>query len=170
VEVLEAMDGLPVTVRLLDPPLHEFLPSTVELQVKEATGELTAEERRLLDVGLAWAEVNPMIGTRGVRLGVLKPGLYAMQVRSLLEAVEIRRAAGGTPVVEVMIPLTVSGPELALARSWVDAELAASDLAEDRAAVTVGTMIETPRAALLAADLAALRRLLSRSGSNDPPS
>jgi pyruvate,orthophosphate dikinase len=160
------MDGLPVTVRLLDPPLHEFLPSTLELRVKEATGELTGEERRLLDAGLAWAEANPMIGTRGVRLGVLKPGLYAMQVRSLLEAVEIRRAAGGTPVVEVMIPLTVSGPELALARSWVDAELAASHLADGGAAVTVGTMIETPRAALDAAGLAPFAEFFS-FGTND---
>ncbi len=69
VEILEAMDGLPVTVRLLDPPLHEFLPSTHELAVKEATVGLTDEERRLYDAALLWQEANPMLGTRGVRLG-----------------------------------------------------------------------------------------------------
>src|SRR5205823_8821423 len=73
--ILEAMDGLPVTVRLLDPPLHEFLPSTEELLVKEATGGLTDQERLLYDAARAWNEVNPMLGTRGVRLGVIKPGL-----------------------------------------------------------------------------------------------
>ena len=166
VEVLEAMDGLPVTVRLLDPPLHEFLPSTVDLRVQAAAGALTDEERRLLEAAVAWAEVNPMLGTRGVRLGVLKPGLYAMQVRSLLQAVELRRAAGGTPVVEVMIPLTVTGAELGLARSWVDAELAAADLGEGSEAVTVGTMIETPRAALVAGELAASADFFS-FGTND---
>ncbi|CAN5464971.1 pyruvate, phosphate dikinase [soil metagenome] len=116
-EVLEAMDGLPVTVRLLDPPLHEFLPDVEELVVKEATSGLSDEERELLEAARDWQEANPMLGTRGVRLGVVKPGLYAMQVRALVEAAADRVAAGGTPVVEVMIPLTVSREELALARS-----------------------------------------------------
>ncbi|MGH9066858.1 MAG: putative PEP-binding protein, partial [Acidimicrobiales bacterium] len=113
--ILEAMDGLPVVVRLLDPPLHEFLPDTGELAVKEATSGLTDEERRLYDAARAWQEVNPMLGTRGVRLGVIKPGLYAMQVRALMEAALDRLAAGGKPVVEIMIPLTVTREELALA-------------------------------------------------------
>ena len=69
-EILEAMDGLPVTVRLLDPPLHEFLPSTEELEIKQATAGLTAEEEKLLEAAKVWHEFNPMLGTRGVRLGV----------------------------------------------------------------------------------------------------
>ena len=119
-EILEAMDGLPVTVRLLDPPLHEFLPSTEELRVKEATEGLSDEERLLFDAARLWREVNPMLGTRGVRLGVVRPGLYEMQVRALLEAAVERLAPGGRPIIEVMIPLTVSRAELALARSWVE--------------------------------------------------
>ena len=168
VAVLEAMDGLPVTVRLLDPPLHEFLPSTTELEIKEATAGLSEEEQRLLDAGRNWAEANPMIGTRGVRLAVVKPGLYAMQVRALLEAVRARVEAGGHPVVEVMIPLTVTGPELALARSWVEDEMADHELAEGGrdAGVTIGTMVETPRAALRAGELAAHAEFLS-FGTND---
>ncbi|MFX8820960.1 putative PEP-binding protein, partial [Acinetobacter baumannii] len=82
---------------------------------------LDAEERELLAAAKAWKEVNPMLGTRGVRLGVIKPGLYAMQVRALMEAALDRVAAGGRPRVEVMIPLTVTREELALARSWVTA-------------------------------------------------
>ena len=120
VELLEEMDGLPVTVRLLDPPLHEFLPKVEELDLKEATAaRITEDERRLRQAALDWSEQNPMLGIRGVRLAVMKPGLYAMQVRALLDAVRDRVAAGGRPIVEVMIPLTVSGDELALARSWV---------------------------------------------------
>ncbi len=80
IAILSAMDALPVTVRLLDPPLHEFLPSTEEMAVKDATVGLSTEERRLYDAALSWKEANPMLGTRGVRLGVIKPGLYAMQV------------------------------------------------------------------------------------------
>ena len=85
-DILEAMDGLPVTVRLLDPPLHEFLPSVEELRIKQATTGLDDEEKQLLAAAETWSEHNPMIGTRGVRLGVIKPGLYAMQVRALLDA------------------------------------------------------------------------------------
>jgi pyruvate,orthophosphate dikinase len=91
------MDGLPVTVRLLDPPLHEFLPDVESLAVKEAEGTLTEEEAKLLQAARTWREVNPMIGVRGVRLGVLKPGLYAMQVKALMEAVVLRTRPGGTP-------------------------------------------------------------------------
>ena len=118
-ELLEEMDGLPVTVRLLDPPLHEFLPKVEELDLKEALGTITDDERRLRQAALDWSEQNPMLGIRGVRLAVMKPGLYAMQVRALLDAVRDRVAVGGKPIVEVMIPLTVSDDELALARSWV---------------------------------------------------
>jgi pyruvate,orthophosphate dikinase len=167
VEILAAMDGLPVTVRLLDPPLHEFLPSTEELAVKEAKEGLDDEERRLYRAALAWREANPMLGTRGVRLGVLKPGLYAMQVRALLQAALRRIDDGGHPIVEVMIPLTVSGPELALARDWVE-EAISSELHghRGRLAVSIGTMIETPRAALVAGELAQHAEFFS-FGTND---
>ena len=115
------MDGLPVTIRLLDPPLHEFLPDIEELAVKEATTGLSPEEQRLYAAARSWHEFNPMLGTRGVRLGVIKPGLYAMQVRALMEAALQRVEVGGHPMVEIMIPLTVNREELALARSWVEA-------------------------------------------------
>ena len=164
-EILEAMDGLPVTIRLLDPPLHEFLPDTMELAIKEATVGLTAEEGRLFEAAKLWHEFNPMLGTRGVRLGVIKPGLYAMQVRALMEAALDRVDAGGHPIVEIMIPLTVSREELALARSWVEGAVTAVQSDPSRAKkgskgakgtleVLIGTMIETPRAALLAGEIA----------------
>ncbi|HLG67359.1 MAG TPA: pyruvate, phosphate dikinase [Acidimicrobiales bacterium] len=175
--ILAAMDGLPVTVRLLDPPLHEFLPSTHELAVKEATVGLSAEERRLYDAARAWQEANPMLGTRGVRLGVLKPGLYAMQVRALMEAARRRVAEGGHPVIEIMIPLTVSREELALARRWVvEAVEAAGALpggrrragarSKEALEVSIGTMIETPRAALRAGEIAEVAEFFS-FGTND---
>jgi pyruvate,orthophosphate dikinase len=167
VAILEAMDGLPVTVRLLDPPLHEFLPSVEELRIKRATDGLTAEEQQLLSAAEAWHEFNPMLGTRGVRLGVVKPGLYAMQVRALMEAAAERMAAGGKPRVEVMIPLTVTRQELGLARSWVeDAVTAASEGLRRGPDVIIGTMIETPRAALCADEIAEESDFFS-FGTND---
>jgi len=188
-EILEAMDGLPVTIRLLDPPLHEFLPDTQELAIKQATVGLTPEEARLYEAGKVWHEYNPMLGTRGVRLGVIKPGLYAMQVRALMEAALDRVAAGGRPIVEIMIPLTVSREEMALARSWVEDAVAKSladsagpsagkkgtkgggkgakaAVAPGKLEVLIGTMIETPRAALLAADIAEEADFFS-FGTND---
>jgi pyruvate, orthophosphate dikinase len=166
-EILEAMDGLPVTVRLLDPPLHEFLPSVDELEIKKATSGLNVEEEALLSAALAWHEFNPMLGTRGVRLGVVKPGLYAMQVRALMEAAAERVAKGGKPVVEIMIPLTVTREELALARSWVEEAIAeAAGTQKKKLKVTIGTMIETPRAALCADEIAEEADFFS-FGTND---
>ncbi len=183
-EILEAMDGLPVTVRLLDPPLHEFLPDTQELAIKEATVGLTEEEGRLWEAAKTWHEFNPMLGTRGVRLGVIKPGLYAMQVRALMEAAIERVGAGGHPIVEIMIPLTVTREELSLARGWVEAAVGealaagstggrgkkaeATRLATTSGAldVIIGTMIETPRAALRAAEIAEEADFFS-FGTND---
>jgi pyruvate,orthophosphate dikinase len=118
-EILLAMAAA-VTVRLLDPPLHGS-PRRGGLVVKEAReGSLDEGEAELLAAAPSWQEANPNLGTRGVRLGVLKDGLYRMQVRALLEAAANRRAAGGRPIVEIMIPLVVSEAELALARSWVE--------------------------------------------------
>ena len=166
-EILEAMDGLPVTVRLLDPPLHEFLPSVEELRVKQATTKLSKREQAELKAAEEWAEHNPMIGTRGVRLGVVKPGLYAMQVKALMAAAAALRAQGKNPVVEVMIPLTVTREELELARGWVQTEI---DLAvkgmKKKPKVTIGTMIETPRAAIRADEIAEEADFFS-FGTND---
>jgi pyruvate, orthophosphate dikinase len=185
--ILEAMDGLPVTIRLLDPPLHEFLPDIEELAVKEATVGLTPEEQRLYAAARSWHEFNPMLGTRGVRLGVIKPGLYAMQVRALMEAALQRVELGGHPLVEIMIPLTVNREELALARSWVEAAVEEAEAAAGRARkapasaprstkrktvrrgaveVLIGTMIETPRAALVAGEIAEEADFFS-FGTND---
>ncbi|NDE81275.1 MAG: pyruvate, phosphate dikinase, partial [Actinobacteria bacterium] len=172
IEILTAMDGLPVTVRLLDPPLHEFLPRVDELEIKQATTGLSAEETKLLKAAHEWAEFNPMLGTRGVRLGVVKPGLYAMQVQALMEAAAECAANGGKPIVEVMIPLTVTREELALARSWVVNGIANSmkktsgKNSAKKPKISIGTMIETPRAALRADELSEEADFFS-FGTND---
>ncbi len=156
-----------MTVRLLDPPLHEFLPSVEELTVREATGKLSKEERRLLAAARSWSEQNPMLGTRGVRLGVIKPGLYAMQVRALMEAALVRAKAGGRPVIEIMIPLTVTREEMVEARGWVTEAIAQTMKGSRRRLdVTIGTMIETPRAALRADEIAEVADFFS-FGTND---
>jgi pyruvate,orthophosphate dikinase len=167
VGILEAMDGLPVTVRLLDPPLHEFLPDIEELVVREAKGELDAEGEKLLKAARAWQEVNPMLGTRGCRLGIVKPGLYKMQVRALMEAAVDRVKAGGDPQVEVMIPLTVARDELALLVDWThEAAEEVFSRTGQRVEYLVGTMIETPRAAIAAGSIADVAEFFS-FGTND---
>jgi len=166
--IFEAMDGLPVTIRLLDPPLHEFLPDVEELLVRDAKGELDAEGRKLLAAAQLWREANPMLGTRGCRLGIIKPGLYRMQAKAIIEAAVARVRAGGEPHVEIMIPLIVTEPELALLNDWVR-EVAADALEAagvDTVDYLVGTMIETPRAALAAGEIAGVAEFFS-FGTND---
>jgi pyruvate,orthophosphate dikinase len=125
------------------------------------------EEQAELRAAEEWAEHNPMIGTRGVRLGVVKPGLYAMQVRALMAAAAALRAKGKNPIVEVMIPLTVTREELALARGWVQTEIdAAVKGMKKKPKVTIGTMIETPRAAVRADQIAEEADFFS-FGTND---
>ncbi len=169
--ILEAMDGLPVTVRLLDPPLHEFLPRHEEVLGRQVDafiqGTSDPEADTLMAALKKWEEANPMLGTRGCRLGILKPGLYRMQVRALIEAAVARKNAGGDPQVEVMIPLTVAASEMELLDGWVREEaekvFAASGT---RVEYLVGTMIETPRAAIVADQIAATAEFFS-FGTND---
>ena len=171
VALFEAMDGLPVTVRLLDPPLHEFLPDRTELAVKVAVakvrGEDTADDETLLTAVERLHESNPMLGLRGVRLGLTVPGLFAMQVRAAAEAAADRVKAGGDPQVEIMVPLVGSVMELHLIRDEADAVL--REVAERegvRLSIPIGTMIELPRAALTAGRIAEAADFFS-FGTND---
>ena len=183
IAILAAMDGLPVTVRLLDPPLHEFLPSTEELAHKEATVGLNPEERRLYEAALSWRESNPMLGTRGVRLGVIKPGLYAMQVRALDGGGPPAGGRRRAPDRRDHDPADRDPrAELALARGWVEDAVAEVNKepaptpskggprparpSAGKLEVTIGTMIETPRAALRAAEIAEVADFFS-FGTND---
>jgi pyruvate, orthophosphate dikinase len=169
--ILEAMDGLPVTIRLIDPPLHEFLPDFTELSVKVALEEdhedLNERDEKLLEAVKRLHEQNPMLGLRGVRLGIIIPGLFKMQVRAILEAAADRLAAGGHPEPEIMIPLVASVTELDLVRSQI-AEVATSIEQERGIAVPhkVGTMIELPRAAVTANEIAKSAEFFS-FGTND---
>jgi pyruvate, orthophosphate dikinase len=182
VGIFQAMDGKPVTVRLLDPPLHEFLPDQVELAVAVALA--TEQGRSQVQVGSDEAlavdqatellakvndlhEANPMLGLRGVRLGILKPGLYAMQVRAIIQAAAKVKADGGNPIVEIMIPLAATREELAQSRE--ELEPVARQTLEDAGQeleVLWGTMIELPRAALVAGEIAEVAEFFS-FGTND---
>jgi pyruvate,orthophosphate dikinase len=169
--ILEAMDGLPVTIRLIDPPLHEFLPDFTELSVKVALEEesehLDDHDEKLLEAVKRLHEQNPMLGLRGVRLGIVIPGLFKMQVRAILEAAAERVDAGGDPHPEIMIPLVASVTELDLVRGQI-AEVAASVERERGVPVPhkVGTMIELPRAAVTAHEIAKSAEFFS-FGTND---
>ncbi len=170
-ELLEAMDGLPVIVRLLDPPLHEFLPDFTQLSVQVALEDLRgnrdSEQHKLLDAVRQMHEANPMMGMRGVRLGLVLPGLYGLQVRAMAEATADRIDAGGNPMPEIMVPLVATRAELALVRTEAENVIAA--VAEERdvdLAIPIGTMIELPRACLCAGELAHVAEFFS-FGSND---
>ncbi|SDG19685.1 pyruvate, orthophosphate dikinase [Sinosporangium album] len=162
-EIFEAMDGLPVTIRLIDPPLHEFLPDLTELSVKVALAgdAATAKDRTLLECVKRLHEQNPMLGLRGVRLGLVVPGLFAMQVRAIAEAARARAEAGGDARAEIMIPLVGAVQELELVR-----EEAEGILAEIGVDALIGTMIEVPRAALTAGQIAEAAQFFS-FGTND---
>ncbi|MDH6447627.1 MULTISPECIES: pyruvate, phosphate dikinase [unclassified Streptomyces] len=166
--ILEAMDGLPVTIRLIDPPLHEFLPDRTELAVRLAQAvHPDLHDRELLDAVERMHEQNPMLGLRGVRLGLAVPGLMAMQVRAIAEAVVRRLRDGGRPRAEIMIPLVGTVEELRLARAETERVLA--EVAAETGTpldCPIGTMIELPRAALTAARIAEAADFFS-FGTND---
>jgi pyruvate,orthophosphate dikinase len=170
--ILEAMDGLPVTIRLIDPPLHEFLPDRTELAVRIATAEARGavpgpHDADLLDAVNRTHEENPMLGLRGVRLGLVVPGLVAMQVRAVAEAVVERTEAGGSPQAEIMVPLVGAVEELRIEREEVERVLAeVSRESGVPVRCPVGTMIELPRAALTAGRIAAEAEFFS-FGTND---
>jgi pyruvate,orthophosphate dikinase len=169
--LLEAMDGLPVIVRLLDPPLHEFLPSRLELE--QEMGRRVRVGRSIADLEQMSAQVerleegNPMLGLRGVRLGLIVSDLYRMQTEAALEAVARRIEVGGDPHLEIMIPLVVATEELRRMRKMIEREVVAYSRRTGRElSVPVGTMIELPRAALVAAELAGVADFFS-FGTND---
>ncbi|MFE9843247.1 pyruvate, phosphate dikinase [Streptomyces goshikiensis] len=171
VELFEAMDGLPVTVRLLDPPLHEFLPDITELSVRVALAESRKDanenDLRLLQAVHKLHEQNPMLGLRGVRLGLVIPGLFKMQVRAIAEAAAERKNAKGDPRAEIMVPLVGTVQELEIVREEADQVIAEVEAATDTSLkLSIGTMIELPRAALTAGQIAEAAQFFS-FGTND---
>jgi pyruvate,orthophosphate dikinase len=165
--LFEAMAGLPVTIRLLDPPLHEFLPDRGELVEARAAGDGDLSEiERLLDRVTYLAETNPMLGTRGCRLGILYPEIYETQAEAIMRAAHtIRERSGSAPHVEIMIPLIDYELELELTRAIV-VEVGERHGMQEGADYTVGTMIELPRACLIADRIAAHADFFS-FGTND---
>jgi pyruvate, orthophosphate dikinase len=171
IELFEAMDGLPVTVRLLDPPLHEFLPDITELSVRVALAESRKDanenDLRLLQAVHKLHEQNPMLGLRGVRLGLVVPGLFAMQVRAIAEAAAHRRSIKADPRPEIMIPLVGTVQELEIVREEADRVIAEVEAATGTSLkLSIGTMIELPRAALTAGQIAEAAEFFS-FGTND---
>jgi pyruvate,orthophosphate dikinase len=169
VEILDAMDGLPVTIRLIDPPLHEFLPDLTDLTVKLALAgdNATEKDQKLLAAVRRLHEQNPMLGLRGVRLGLVIPGLFDMQVRAIAHAAAQLTADGKDPRPEVMIPLTATVQEMEISREH--AEKVLEEVANETGThveTPIGTMIEVPRAALNAGPIAASAEFFS-FGTND---
>jgi pyruvate, orthophosphate dikinase len=170
-EILEKMDGLETTIRLLDPPLHEFLPDLGDLKVKNALaqerGKINEKDQELLQAVMRMHESNPMLGLRGVRLGLVFSGIYELQVRAIAEAMADRIELGAKPKVEIMIPLVGSHMELKLART--SAEEVIKEVEVERRIelpIKIGTMIELPRAALTANRIGAVADFFS-FGTND---
>ena len=171
-EMLEVMDGKSMTVRLIDPPLHEFMPALIELETKVAVGKATgtldpADEAMLVEVR-RMHEQNPMLGLRGVRLGIYLPGLFALQMRALCEAAAQLVGRGLDPRPEIMVPLVGSVRELQLVREEAEGIIASVAEARgvDLSGVSIGAMIELPRAAMTAEDLAEEADFFS-FGTND---
>ena len=171
-EMLEVMDGKSMTVRLIDPPLHEFMPALIELETKVAVGKATgaldpADEAMLVEVR-RMHEQNPMLGLRGVRLGIYLPGLFALQMRALCEAAAELVGRGLDPRPEIMVPLVGSVRELQLVREEAEGIIASVAEARgvDLSGVSIGAMIELPRAAMTAEDLAEEADFFS-FGTND---
>ncbi len=167
IELFEIMQGLPVTIRLLDPPLHEFLPNS-EAEIAEVAKEAGVEPAVVKARNAALHENNPMLGHRGCRLGITYPEIYEMQARAIFEAaVHVSRETGRTVVPEIMIPLVGAKKELDLMKASIDKE-AEAVFAEQKYSVKymVGTMIELPRAALLAGEIAQTGEFFS-FGTND---
>jgi pyruvate,orthophosphate dikinase len=169
--ILEAMDGLPVVIRLIDPPLHEFLPDYTDLSVRvalaERDGNVTEADRTLLSAVSRMHEMNPMLGLRGVRLGLMFPGLFALQVRAIAEATAVRLLENGTPHPEIMVPLVATVAELEPVRR--EAEGIIAEVAAKYGValhIPIGTMIELPRAALTAHRIARAADFFS-FGTND---
>ena len=170
-KILTVMDGYVTTIRLLDPPLHEFLPDLGELKVKSALGherkKVDQENEDLLQAVMKMHESNPMLGLRGVRLGLMSPGLYELQVRAIAEAMADRIAAGANPKVEIMIPLVGSHMELKLTRSAAEEVIRKIEIERKvELPIEIGTMIELPRAALTANRIGAVADFFS-FGTND---
>jgi pyruvate,orthophosphate dikinase len=171
VGILEAMDGLPVTIRMIDPPLHEFLPDYTDLSVEVALhderGTEDTAEHKLLDAVKRLHEENPMLGLRGVRLGIVIPGLFAMQARAILQAAAERKKAGGDPQPEIMIPLVATVQELELVKAVVlDVAREVEEQEGVELSFKVGTMIELPRAVMAAGQIAGAAEFFS-FGTND---
>lgn len=167
IELFEIMRGLPVTIRLLDPPLHEFLPHT-DAEIAEVAKEAGVDPALIRARNIALHESNPMLGHRGCRLGITYPEIYEMQARAIFEAaVHVSRETGRSVVPEVMIPLVGARKELDLLKDAIDKE-AQAVFAEQNYAVKyfVGTMIELPRAALMAGEIAETAAFFS-FGTND---
>ncbi len=168
-EILEAMDGLPVTIRLIDPPLHEFLPDYTELSVQVALAgdKATEQDLRLLEAVRRLHEQNPMLGLRGVRLVLVIPGLLDMQARAIASAAAELVKAGRAPMPEIMIPLTATVQEMEISKERVQNALrAVEEETGVHVDIPIGTMIEVPRAALTAGEIARSAEFFS-FGTND---
>ena len=169
VEILDAMDGLPVTIRLIDPPLHEFLPDLTDMTVKVALAgdRATEQDRKILAAVRRLHEQNPMLGLRGVRLVLVIPGLLDMQVRAIARAAAELKKAGKDPKPEVMIPLTASVQEMEIAREATEKVLAEVEAETGILVHTmIGTMLEVPRAAVISGEIAKHAEFFS-FGTND---
>jgi len=169
--IFKAMDGLPVVVRLIDPPLHEFLPNLEEQLVKvtraEMTGGASEDDKELLKTIQSMHEQNPMLGLRGCRLGIMIPDFVKIQTRAILNAQVAVRKAGGHPIAKIMIPLVGHVNELRVTRGFLEVE---ADAIAAAAGVDIdykfGTMIEIPRGALTADEIATEASFFS-FGTND---